>query len=399
MNSQPVHNSKVLEITLEPRSCECCDGTDVELLWSSQSIVVRASNTWKFPYNVAVCRSCGFCFASPGPRHDDLARYYADGLTGYKEIGLPYSVDARIGVLERYSVPDGVFAEVGGDQPGEFHRRCAPFFARQLVVDVASDTPAELRSVHDIPENSVDVLAHYDVLEHVTEVRDFLASCHRALKPGGVMICEVPDLRLYPRNLLLLEFEHVNHFSAVTLTAIARRVGLNLVELGHLCSRPYGFLGVFRKEAVQTVPDTSSQCEYIDALACVRGGVEQIQRNELQIKNLRRQITALSQTGRRITLWAVTDLLRRLLDDFPLSESVMVVDSDPRRKDHLERDGVLVSEPKNCIEHIAQSELLIICAPRYKSEILEWVARECGKTFAGRELAVLGSGPSGETLT
>jgi len=391
--------NKMLEIALEPRACECCGGNDLEPVWSSQSVVARARNTWRFPVNVAVCRGCGFCFASPGPRRDDLARYYAEGLTGCKAIGLPYSIDARMAVLERYRAPRGVFAEIGGDQPGEFHRRCAPLFGRQLVVEVSQDTPAELRSVHDLAENSVDVLAHYDVLEHVAEVRDFLAACHRALRPGGVMICEVPDLRLYPRNLLLLEFEHVNHFSAATLTTMARRTGLNLVEFGHVCSRPYGLLSVFRKEPVQAGGGPDSQCEFIDALACVRGGLEQIRRHELQIAELRQRITALGGARKNITLWAVTDLLRRLLDNFTLPSSAIVVDSDPRRKDHLEREGILVSQPKDCIEHIARSELLVICAPRYQSEILAWVRRETGKTFAAEALVVIGAGPSGETLT
>lgn len=399
MMSSSDNNSNLLEIALEARACECCGAMNAESLWSSQSTVVRAHNTWKFPFNVAVCRSCGFCFASPGPRQDDLARYYADGLTGYKEIGLPYSVDARIRVLERYSVPDGVFAEIGGDQPGEFHRRCASLFGRQLVVDVASDVPAELRSVHDLPENSIDVLAHYDVLEHVVQAKDFLAACHRALKLGGVMVCEVPDLRLYPRNLLLLEFEHVNHFSASTLTAVARSVGLNLVELGHMCSRPYGILGVFRKETSSMVLAADTQCEFIDALACVHGGLQQIRRNELQIQQLQLRIMEISQRGGRVTLWAVTDLLRRLLDGIDLPKSVWVVDSDPRRKSHLESEGVLVSEPIHCIAHIEQSELLVICAPRYRSEILEWVVRETGKNFGSDALVVLGSGPSGESLT
>lgn len=389
----------MLEITLEPRACECCGGTDLELLWSSQSIVARARNTWRFPFRVAVCRNCGLCFGSPGPRHADLARYHAEGMSGHKEIGLPYSVEARMNVLERYSVPNGVFAEIGGDQPGEFHRRCAPLFGRQLVVEISEDTPAELRSVHDLAENSVDVLAHYDVLEHVADVRGFLAACYRALRPGAVMICEVPDLRLYPRNLLLLEFEHVNHFSATTLNAIARQVGFNLVEIGHICSRPYGFLSVFRKEPVQAMGGVDSRSEFIDALACVRGGIEQIQRAEAQIEALRQRLAILGERGKKITLWAVTDLMRRLLANFALPETAIVVDSDPRRRDHLAQDGVLVSEPKNCIEHIAQSELLVICAARYKSGILDWVARETGKTFPADELVVLGAGPAGETLT
>ena len=387
------------EITLHPRSCECCGGSNLEPVWSSQSLVKRATNVWRFPVYVVVCRACGFCFTSPGPKREDLARYYAEGLAGYKEIGLPYSIDARLSVLERYRATDGVFVEIGGDQPGEFHRRCAPFFGTLLVVEVSDDTQAELRSVHDLAENSADVLVHYDVLEHVVEVKDFLTECHRALKPGGVMICEVPDIRLYPRNLLLLECEHVNHFSAVTLTAIARQVGLNLVEFGHICSRPYGLLSVFRKEDVCVATGFDAQCEFIDALACVRGGVEQIRRNEAQIQAVRQQIKLLGGSQKKITLWAVTELLRRLLDSYKLPDTAIVVDSDPRRANHLGQEGIMVLQPKGCIDHIAHSELLVICAPRYKSEILEWAAHETGKTFSGASLAVIGVGPSGETLT
>ena len=389
----------MLEISLEPRSCECCGGNEVDILWSSQSVVTRAKYTWKFPFNVAVCRNCGFCFSSPGPQREDLARYHADGLAGHKAIGLPYSVEARLAVLERYRVPGGVFAEIGGDEPGEFHRRCSSFFGTQLVVEISEDTPAEFRNVHDLAENSVDVLAHYDVLEHVSEVNDFLSACQRALRPGGVMICEVPDLRLYPRNLLLLEFEHVNHFSSATLTAMATKAGLKLVELGHLCSRPYGFLSVFRKEVSGFPPNTCGQLEYIDALACVRGGIEQIRGAELQIENLRQQLLSMGQCGKKVTLWAVTDFLRRLLAGFALPESVIVVDTDPRRQNHLEAEGLQVFEPKNCIEHIMNSELLVVCAPRYRFAIVEWVRLNTGKTFSGTDLVVLGAGPTGESLT
>jgi hypothetical protein len=320
-------------------------------------------------------------------------------LAGHKDIGLPYSVEARLAVLERYSVPDGVFAEIGGDQPGEFHRRCSPLFAQQLVVEISEDTPTDLRSVHDLPENSVDVLAHYDVLEHVSDIAEFLAACCRSLRQGGVMICEVPDLRLYPRNLLLLEFEHVNHFSATTLNAVAAKAGLRLIELGHLCSRPYGFLSVFRKQALDVASNTGGQCEFIDAMACVRGGLYQIQRAELQIDSLRRQLTIMGESGKRVTVWAVTDFLRRLLDGFTLPASVTVVDSDPRRRNHLENDGLHVLEPKNSIEHITNSELLVICAPRYKVEIIEWIKHQTGKTFSGSQLVVIGTGLSGESLT
>lgn len=329
----------------------------------------------------------------------ELERYHVEGLTGYKEIGLPYSIEARIGVLERYRVPGGVFAEIGGDAPDEFHQRCAPLFGHQLAVEIADDTPAEVRSVHGLAENSVDVLAHYDVLEHIVEARDFLFACQRALRPGGVMVCELPDLRLYPRNLLLLEFEHVNHFSLTTLNYLARQVGLNLIEAGHACSRPYGLLAVFRKEPVSESMSHDGHCEYLDALACVQGGLMQIRRFESHVSNVRQQILEICSAGKKVTLWAVTDIMRRLLADFPMPASVVVVDSDSRKKTHLAREGVIVQQPKDAVRHIADSELLVICAPRYQNSILDWIRGETGLSFSGAHLAVMGAGPSGETLT
>jgi len=385
------------EIKLQPRSCECCGGNDLEPIWSSQCTVTRASDTWLFPFSVAVCRNCGFCFNSPGPVHEDLARYHADGLAGYKEIGLPYSIDARMSVLERYSAPNGTFAEVGGDEPGEFHKRCASLFNKQLVIDISDDISSKLRSVHDLVENSIDVVAHYDVLEHVAEVKDFLLACHRALKPGGVMICEVPDIRLYPRNLLLQEFEHVNHFSTFSLSAIAGQIGFNSVEFGHICSRPYGFFAVYRKEEI-SFSASWSKYEYMDALACILGGKEQIRRCDNHIRFTRQQLNIINESQKKITIWGVTDLLFTLLDNYSLPNTAIVVDSDPRRKDHLSKNGITVLQPKDSVEHIGNSELLVICAPRYSSEIIEWVMQQTGKNFSAESLVVMGTSPSGETL-
>lgn len=388
----------MLEIRLEPRICECCGGSDLEQVWSSQSVVRRSVNTWRFPVRVAICCTCGFCFASPGPKNDDLARYHADGMSGCTGIGLPYSIENRQSVLGRYRATAGVFAEIGGNQPVEFHRCCAELFGKQISVEISEDIPAEYRSVKELPENSVDVLAHYDVLEHVPQVRKFLEDCHRALKPNGVMICEVPDIRLYPRNLLLLEFEHVNHFSVTTLAVIAQMVGLQLIEVGHVCSRPYGFLSVFRKTGVGADQRVVLPFEYLDALACIRGGIEQIRHNSEQLQSFRHRITEAGNRKKKITLWAVTELSRRLLENYKLPETALVVDSDPRRCTHLENEGITVFQPQDCCEHIKHSELLVICAPSYKTEILEWVTRETGKSFRAEEVVVIGSGPGGETL-
>jgi len=74
------------------------------------------------------------------------------------------------------------------------------------------------------------------------------------------------------------------------------------------------------------------------------------------------------------------------------------VDSDPRRKDHLMDLGVKVHSPVDAIEHIKHSELLVICAPRYRLEIIEWITSNTGKRLSESQVQVIGAGPSGETL-
>lgn len=385
------------KVDTEFRMCECCGGSDFNLVWQDSALVTRANGEWQFPVNTVICRNCGFCFSSPAPTKDSLERYYSNGYSGFKGIGLPYSIEARVAILKKYAAPEGVFAEIGGDEPGDFHKACANLFKTQLVIDISNDIDSKLRSVKNLETESVDVLAHYDVLEHVLEVRDFLSHCSRALKSGGIMICEVPNIRLYPRNLLMLECEHVNHFSAVTLNKIARKIGFNLIEVSHRCSRGFGFLSVFRKGPVKSIIDYDPAVEYIDTLACLNGGKDQIEFMSENIKKLTKKIKALSLENKKITLWGVTEILRRLLKEGQPQKGV-VVDSDPRRKKFLARDGVEVFEPKNMIEHIATSELIVICAPRYKSEIIDWIIENTEKQITSNAIEVLGEGLSGESL-
>ena len=69
----------VKRINLSKRSCENCNTSGVEEVWNSESLVKRAKNTWIFPFYISVCRSCGFCFSSPGPRKEDLQKYHQEG--------------------------------------------------------------------------------------------------------------------------------------------------------------------------------------------------------------------------------------------------------------------------------------------------------------------------------
>jgi SAM-dependent methyltransferase len=387
------------EIRLEPRSCECCGSNNSEDVWNSSSVVARAKNKWKFPYHISICQDCGFTYASPAPIEGDLLEYHAEGLTGYKNIPLPYSIEKRLHSIERHATKDGIFVEIGGDLPEKFHQHLSKIFSNIISVEIAEDTPGDHRSLYDLEEDTVDMIAHYDVLEHIGNVKEFVNMCSRALKVGGIMVCEMPDIRLYPKNLLLLEFEHVNHFSITTLSKICGKYGLRLIESGHNCSRPYGLLGIFEKQYNPIDITYSYEIEVLDAKACVEGGIYQIQQLNNYLADVRHQLRVFSQEGKTITIWAVNDILRRLLDGFKLPKGCIIVDADPRRKDDLSEDGIIVSQPEEQINHIRNSDVLIISAARYQRSICSWIEEKVGVKFTEEKLIVLGGAAKENTLT
>ena len=389
--------NKIIHLKTELRLCDCCGGVDLELMWSNKSIIVRRLNTWEFPVNVSICRDCGFCFSSPSPNSDDLMKYYEDGNVSYKEISLPYSIEERLRILDTYKVPDGVFVEIGGDAPGEFHRRCSKYFNQLHSIEVTKELKNKSINISMLKE-SVDVISHYDVLEHVLDIKQFLSNCFSALKRGGVMICEVPNLKLYPDNLLLQEPDHVNHFTISSLSLIAEKIGFSLIDSDNNASRPYGFVAIFKKDGVGIPCNKEYKNEFIEARTYIVGALKQIHNNDIQLTNVRKKIDQLTKDNKKIILWGVTDLLRSLLKDYKLSDKAIIVDSDPRRKDDLILDGIKVRQPIKCVKKFLHADLLVICAPRYASDILTWVESNTGKIFKDESLSIIGVNSYGKTL-
>jgi SAM-dependent methyltransferase len=69
-----------------------------------------------------------------------------------------------------------------------------------INIDIVCHDPQviqhDLRFGIPLPDASCDVVYHSAVLEHIrrSDVKSFLAECHRVLKPGGIIRVGVPDL-------------------------------------------------------------------------------------------------------------------------------------------------------------------------------------------------------------
>jgi 2-polyprenyl-3-methyl-5-hydroxy-6-metoxy-1,4-benzoquinol methylase len=85
-----------------------------------------------------------------------------------------------------------------------------------------------------LPAAHYDVVAMWHVLEHLHDPAGALADVARVLRPGGLLMLELPNLdspfaALFGESWFPLEIpRHLYHFSAPTLRAMLARAGLQL---------------------------------------------------------------------------------------------------------------------------------------------------------------------------
>lgn len=85
--------------------------------------------------------------------------------------------------------------------------------------------------------DQVDVLFHYDVLEHVEDPVAFLIAHHANLTPQGALIFAVPDCSQHIKlgDVSMVLHEHLNYFDEDSLTRVVRAAGFEplLLEPAH----------------------------------------------------------------------------------------------------------------------------------------------------------------------
>jgi len=82
-----------------------------------------------------------------------------------------------------------------------------------------------------------DVVCAFQVLEHVSEIRSFIESSIKALKPGGLLIYSVPSadsfLSIITNHIFNMPPHHVSFWSDKCLKHIADIFGMKIVNIEH----------------------------------------------------------------------------------------------------------------------------------------------------------------------
>lgn len=369
----------IVRFHLTDRNCDCCGSSDYDEIWHDRHVARGRTRRFEFDRRTVICKACGFVFVSPAPEQAGLDAYYQESLVKFGGQPPGYSAERRFDFLKQVTPSGGRLLEIGANRQGPFFEICSAFFGTVDTVELSTETASRFDNTAAISETAYDIVVHYYVLEHAQRPKEFLKQCYAALRPGGLMVCEVPDCTLYSyESSELIFWEHLSHFTPTTLTRIVEDCGFRLVRFGRqAASNPMGFLAVFRKD-IESQPTSAAQCEVLMAQAQMQEARANIERFAARIRTVRQKIVDAANNGQNVTLWGANDIARRILLDqeFTPPETLRVVDDDVRKAGFM--DDIAVLQPEKAARHIADSQLLIVPSRRLAARILERAAEVSG---------------------
>lgn len=224
-------------MSVAPR-CPACDVTAVAEIGHA-----GVCHLWR-------CR-CGLVFADRATWRDPYSAtdYYdpANQPTESYPLRITATERDRIASVRRFVQGGRLLDFGGGIGKTALAAQAAGFSAivledsHKAVIDGKTHHPEiewlEGKNIPDsIEDESLDVITLFHVLEHLLDPRSTLLHLHRKLRPGGLLVIEVPNWGSHMRRLrgLLWQFvldHHLNHFTAASLKHLVEMTGFQRCQV------------------------------------------------------------------------------------------------------------------------------------------------------------------------
>lgn len=212
--------------------------------------------------NYVECKGCQTFYVNPRPTSDVLEWFYrgSPNYAYWNEVIFPASeaarlerifvprVDRLLELCRKYDVKTNAILEIGagfGTFCAEVKRR--NIFARVVAVEPTPDLAKTCRGrgleVLELPVEQIqldadelfDVVASFEVIEHLFAPADFVGHMTRLLKPGGIMMLACPNGQGFDIETLgaasnTVDHEHLNYFNPQSLAGLLAQCGLEMLE-------------------------------------------------------------------------------------------------------------------------------------------------------------------------
>jgi 2-polyprenyl-3-methyl-5-hydroxy-6-metoxy-1,4-benzoquinol methylase/ribosomal protein S27E len=207
------------------------------------------------------CRECGTVYTNPRPSVQLLREFYAtsQNYAYWNQYIFPATEDARrerifrprarrlAEYARRFGLSGGTLLEVGaafGTFCEEIRRE--NLFEKIIAVEPTPELAQTCRQrgfdvretfVEDLPDTiAADVIAAFEVLEHLHNPREFIEHCRRLLGSAGLLVVTCPNIRGFDVSTLgmlsnTFDHEHLNYFYPESLAGLMQRCGFEVVDL------------------------------------------------------------------------------------------------------------------------------------------------------------------------
>jgi 2-polyprenyl-3-methyl-5-hydroxy-6-metoxy-1,4-benzoquinol methylase len=222
--------------------CNLCGSREV------QSLHVNCS------LNIVRCRECQLVFVSPQPTVKALREYHAasellfqDGWSSYfdhSQEQIRELWEERLSDVGKWKkTPNVSLLDVGAGYGDFLHYvsklgwSASGFEFSPAAAKLSRDKYGIPLAVGDLiempfPNHSFDIITMWHVLEHLTDPKAVLRRLFELLKPGGVLVIEVPNLNCLVRKSYQVPLTvnlHLYHFSPTTLSNLMTAAGFKVL--------------------------------------------------------------------------------------------------------------------------------------------------------------------------
>ena len=190
-------------------------------------------------WSVVECSGCGLGYLNPRPTRSEIRRYYPAAYYGLRaQLAAQYQRQASY-------MPEqsGRLLEIGAAR-GDFLE-----LMRQRGWDVAGIEPStDAENPYELPihrgsfpdtspfdSDTFDVITAWAVFEHLHDPAGAFAECARLLRPGGLLLLQVPNFRSLQSHWAAREDvpRHLYFYDASTLARYGALSGLRLESVIH----------------------------------------------------------------------------------------------------------------------------------------------------------------------
>ena len=249
------------QVILEDISCPLGCGKNDEVVLTGHDLLHNLPGE----FTVVKCRACGLMRTTPRPTPDTIGYYYPDDYGPYVGTRVQQSNSMATGIKDKLrpiarsifnfkmtNLPkmspgrmleigcaSGVFlhqmAEKGWQVQGIEYSPKAAQAAQQLGYRVHAG-PLETAPR---PEELLDLIVGWMVLEHLHDPIGCLKKLHEWIKPGGYLVFSVPntnsmDFRIFKKYCYANQLpNHLFHFTPDSLTRVLENAGWKIEKIHH----------------------------------------------------------------------------------------------------------------------------------------------------------------------